>query len=73
MTTLWVSFESHSRDRRVWSIRAGNRWYRCKTVNIQIPMQTVYRGRQASQPKAYLRGRGRLLVLPGSGVAHLVA
>lgn len=46
----------------VWCVRRGNRWTRLRAVDVQIPLQTVYRGPRSAQPRAYLAGHGRLLM-----------
>ena len=57
---LWLCFDHHATDGKVWAIRAGNTWHRVAHVITRIPMQTVYRGPKAAQPNAYLRGVGKL-------------
>lgn len=53
---VWLCFEAHHEDGRVWAVRYGNRWHRTKAVHSMIPWFTHYRGPQASQPRAYLVG-----------------
>jgi hypothetical protein len=56
---VWLCVDRFdAKDGYVWAIRAGNRWFTAKHVKQQIPMETVFRGRHARQPKAYLRGYG---------------
>ena len=47
---------------RIWAVRDGHQWLTAKCVRILIEMQTVFKGIDARQPKAYLAG---------VGVAHL--
>lgn len=49
-----LCFEAHAADGRVWSVRHQNRWQTCHAVRVLAPVETVYRGRAARQPKAYL-------------------
>lgn len=44
--------------RRVWAVRSGNRWLTAHTVHVFIDMETVFRGIDSRQPKAYLEGFG---------------
>lgn len=62
---LWLCFDAHRTDNQVWAIRHGNQWHRAKSVDARIPMQTVYRGPQAKQPKAYLVGQAQRVTING--------
>jgi hypothetical protein len=66
-----LCFEAHHADGRVWALRHRGRWTRTRRVVVKAPTVTVYRGKLARQPKAYLafpepvvvnRGRGALIV-----------
>lgn len=50
-----LCFEAHARDGRVWAVRHKGRWMRARRLVVEAPTETVYRGREARQPKAYLR------------------
>ncbi len=43
---------------RVWAVRSGSRWFTAKTVHVFVDMETVFRGQDSRQPKAYLEGFG---------------
>lgn len=58
MAVLWICFDNHAADGRVWAIREGRKWHRAAYVEIQIPVQSVYRGAHARQPRAYFRAEG---------------
>lgn len=58
MAQLWICFEAHQSDGQVWAVREGNQWHRAREIRSTIPLTTVYRGPDAPQPKAYLRGVG---------------
>ena len=45
-------------DGKVWAVRDGRRWCSARTVKIDIVMETIFRGKEAMQPKAYLMGVG---------------
>lgn len=47
-----------AKDGAVWSVKTGRHWLNAKTVHVWIDMETVFRGRDARQPKAYLKGFG---------------
>ena len=65
---LWLCFDHHGRDGKVWAVREGNTWHRLRHVRVMLPMETVYRGPQSQQPKAYLVAEGRLTVKGDRGV-----
>lgn len=44
--------------RRVWAIEQGGRYQIATRVTVKVPLETVFRGPDAKQPKAFLRGRG---------------
>mgnify|MGYP003348396490 FL=1 len=58
MAVLWVCFDNHADDGLVWAVREGNVWHRGAEVDIRIPLESVYRGPRAPQPRAYFRGHG---------------
>lgn len=45
-------------DGMVWAVRTRGKWLAAKHVKIAVAMETVFRGREAMQPKAYLEGVG---------------
>lgn len=47
-----------AKDGRVWAVRTGRQWLTAHTVHVWIDMETVFRGKDAIQPKAYLTGVG---------------
>jgi hypothetical protein len=48
-------------DRDVWAVQSGRRYHTATHVQVEVPMETVFRGdRVKRQPKAYLRGKGVL-------------
>lgn len=54
---VWICFEQHAHDGRVWSVRFRGKWRTVKSVTIdarQAQIETVYRGPKARQPRAYL-------------------
>jgi hypothetical protein len=47
-----------AKDGMVWAVRTGGKWFSARTVHVLTDMETVFRGRDAMQPKAYLEGFG---------------
>ncbi len=60
-----LCFDNHATDGKVWAVRTKGVWRRFKTVRTNVPMATVYRGREARQPRAFLTGFGRLVSRAG--------
>jgi hypothetical protein len=50
-----LCFEAHRPDGRVWAIRHRGKWTRAARVIVNAPTYTEYRGKDARQPKAFLR------------------
>lgn len=59
--SIWLFFEAHREDGRVWGIRYGREWFAVKRVCIHGQMVTRYRGRSSPMPKAFLYGLGRIV------------
>lgn len=56
---VWICLDRlDAKDGMVWAVRAGRRWLTAHTVHIWIDVETVFKGRNAKQPKAYLAGFG---------------
>lgn len=45
-------------NRKVWAISTSGRYLIATDVQVHVPLETVFRGPGAKQPKAYLKGRG---------------
>lgn len=43
---------------RVWAVQTGGRYLTARRVVCRVPTESIFRGRGARQPRAYLRGRG---------------
>lgn len=60
---LKLCFEAHKADGNVWSVWHGNRWHEAAHVICDgVLLETVYRGKEARQPKAYLTTRQAVTV-----------
>ena len=55
-----LCYEATREDGIVWALRWGVKWFYAREVDIRVPVHTVFRGPKARQPRAYLRGHGRL-------------
>lgn len=55
-----LCFESHKPDGLVWSVQQSRKWHAAESVRVLVPTVTEYRGKDARQPKAYLKGMGVL-------------
>lgn len=47
-----------AKDGMIWAVRTRGKWFTARQVRIMVPLETVFRGRDAMQPKAYLEGMG---------------
>ena len=43
---------------RVWAVQTGGKYLIAKAINVLVPVETVFKGPDAKQPKAYLKGKG---------------
>jgi hypothetical protein len=59
---VWIFFESHAKDKKVWGLRVGNTWYRTKNIHVFGSFRTRYRGAKGKQPKAYLYGQAECVL-----------
>lgn len=58
---FWLYIDRLTReDWKVWEVRQHGRSRFARAVHVMVPVSTVFRGRSAKQPKAYLEGRGRV-------------
>lgn len=63
---LHVNYLTEPRG-RVWAVQQGGRWHVARHVDVRgVELATVFRGADARQPKAFLRGRGVVRRRPGS-------
>lgn len=57
--TFWAHVYCLSEPKgRVWAISTQGRYLIATALDIQVPVETVFRGPAARQPKAYLKGKG---------------
>lgn len=52
-------------DGKVWAVQVKGRWQFARTVWLNIPLVTVFKGAKARQPKAFLVGVGRVTKCSG--------
>jgi hypothetical protein len=56
--TFWLHIHTFDDPHgRIWGVTLGDDYLIARTVDCQVPTETVYRGR-GRQPYAYLRGKG---------------
>lgn len=56
---FWIHVDHLGNPRgRVWAVQTAGRYLTATAVDCRVPTETVFRGRDASQPRAYLRGVG---------------
>jgi len=58
--SFWLHFNrfGQKRGEKVWVVYRRGRTVETKKVVCDVPLETVYRGHGARQPRAYLKGRG---------------
>lgn len=62
---FWLHFNRINVQRGcddIWTVHLSDRCIQVKKVYIHVPLETVYRGATASQPRAYLKGKGIVYV-----------
>jgi hypothetical protein len=57
---FWLCVNRLDEERgRVWALVQGGRWLVGRRIDVAgVALETVFRGRTARQPRAFLRGRG---------------
>lgn len=55
-------------DGDIWTVHLSDRCIQCKSVDVLVPVSTVWKGQTAPQPRAYLRGKGIVRVCGGGKV-----
>jgi hypothetical protein len=71
---FWIHVDRFAAPhQRVWAVETQGQYLTARTVECQVPVVTVFRGRFARQPIAYLRGKGlveqhgaHILITPGA-------
>ena len=46
----------HAQD--VWTVHVTGACIHAKKVDVRVPVETIYKGDSAPQPRAFLRGKG---------------
>lgn len=65
--TVTLCFDAHAPDGRVWAVRVGRTWHRVAHVDCAARLTTVYKGRHARQPRAYLHGHATTVQIDAHG------
>ena len=68
--SFWLHFNrlNAKRTDSIWTVHLSDRCIQCKSVDVRVPIHTVYKGAMARQPRAYLKGRGIVEVKVGGRV-----
>lgn len=69
--TFWLHFNRinvQRGDPDVWTVHLSDQCIQTKHVECRVTIKTVYRGATARQPRAYFKGKGRILVKEGQVV-----
>lgn len=69
MAVFWLHFNRFGAtrgDAETWTVRQGGRERHARKVRCLVPVETVYKGDTARQPRAYLRGEGRVTKRDGT-------
>lgn len=45
----------------IWTVHLSDRCIHTRRVEVGVPVETIYKGPNASQPRAYLKGKGRVI------------
>lgn len=51
------------RGEKVWTVHLSDRCIQTKKVICGVPLESVYKGDAAPQPRAYFKGRGTIHML----------
>ena len=65
---FWLHFNRFGAKRAakdVWTVHLSDRCIPARKVEVKVPVETVYKGDEAPQPRAFLRGRGVVKVRRG--------
>lgn len=63
--TFWLHFNRinvQRGDPDVWTVHLSDQCIQTKHVDCRVRIETVYRGATARQPRAYFKGKGRVIV-----------
>lgn len=66
--TFWLHFNRINVQRGnpdIWTVHLSNRCIQTKKVIVKVPLETIYKGDTARQPRAYLKGIGKINVKKG--------
>jgi hypothetical protein len=58
---FWLHFNRFNAKRAskdAWTVHLSNRCIMTPKVHVKVPIETIYKGDSAPQPRAFLRGKG---------------
>lgn len=66
--TFWLHFNRINVMRwndDIWTVHLSDRCIQTKKVVVRVPLETIYKGHTARQPRAYMKGKGIIEVKTG--------
>lgn len=51
-----------AKDGSVWTVHLSDKCIPTMKVKVEVPVETIFKGLEASQPRAFLKGKGRVFV-----------
>lgn len=73
--TVWVHFNRinvQRKDPDIWTVHMSDRCIQIKKVIIKCPLESVYKGPDARQPRAYFKGKAIVEVKRDEVVLHAI-
>ena len=63
---FWLHYNRFGKKRgeRMWTVHLSDMCIPAKSVEVNVPVCTVYKGDAAQQPRAYLKGKGTVHTKP---------
>ena len=56
---FWLHIDSFDAPKgAIWAVQTRGEYLTARAVDVRVRVDTVFRGRGARQPRAFLRGRG---------------
>lgn len=61
-------FNARRGSKDAWTVHTGGKCLFARQVNVRVPVVTIYKGDDAPQPRAFLKGVGIVIVKRGGKV-----
>lgn len=65
---FWLHFNRFGAkrgSRDAWTVHLSNQCIQTPKVLVKVPIETIYKGDTAPQPRAFLKGKGRVIARKG--------